>query len=477
MLSTIQSILQHNCQLVINKPVVIGVSGGPDSLALLDMLWRLGYPVIVAHLNHNLRAEADGEAIQVQEEANKRKLPFVTQKLDIRAYAEAGQLSVEEAARTVRYTFLFQQARLFGAQAVAVGHNADDQVETILMHLLRGTGSAGLAGMQYTTIIEEFDQEIPLVRPLLGTWREQINAYISERSLAPIVDKSNWDREYLRNRLRHDLLPELESYNPRIRQAIYRMADILRADLEIIETATKAAWENCLLEQGEAYIVLSASRLRLQAVGVQRHLVRRGIDMLRPGMRDFDYEAIERGLALLHATGSSRCDLAMGLNAEIDADQFIITGSYFDLPRDRWPQVLESQELVLEKNGEVHLLAGWVLRYGSAADPEEAFALASSNQDLFRAWMDADKLVLPVIVRGRHPGDRICPQGMDGHSMKVSDIMINEKMPSRARDSWPLIVSGGYVVWIPGYRLGHQVQLQEGTRHIAILELTQTRLG
>jgi len=477
MLSGIQSILQHNCKLVINKPVVIGVSGGPDSLCLLDLLWRLEYPVIVAHLNHSLRADADDETRKVGEEAGKRNLPFVTQKLDIRTYAMDSKVSVEEAARNARYNFLYEQARLFGAQAVAVGHNADDQVETVLMHLVRGSGLVGLGGMHYSTVIHEFDENIPLVRPLLGTWRKEISVYIAERELSPAIDESNWDRQYLRNRLRHELLPELENYNPQIRHAIYRMADLLQAEQEIIDTLIVSAWEDCLLEQGDDYISLSAANLRTQIVGVQRHLLRRGIDLLRPGMRDFDYEVIERGISVLHSKGSPRCDLAMGLYAKVEGKQFILAAYNAEFPTSDWPQVIDGQEAILEEGVEIHLPDGWVLSYKKATDPENAYELASSNPNLFMAWMDADKLVKPVILRGRRPGDRICPQGMNGQSMKVADFMINEKMPSRARDKWPLIVSDGYVVWIPGYRLGHHVQLEKGAKHVAHLEVKQSRLG
>lgn len=476
MFSSIQSILQHNCLLVINKPVVIGVSGGPDSLCLLDLLWRLEYPVIVAHLNHSLRAEADDEARKVGEEAGRRNLPFVTQKLDIRTYAEDTKVSIEEAARNARYKFLFEQARLFGAQAVGVGHNADDQVETVLMHLLRGTGLAGLEGMHYFALIREFDANIPLVRPLLGTWRKQISTYLVERHLSPTIDESNWDRQYFRNRLRHELLPELESYNPQIRGAIYRMSDLLQADQEIIDMVIVSAWDDCLLEQGRDFISLSASKLRSKMLGVQRHLLRRGIDLLRPGMRDFDYEVIGRGIAILHSSGKPRCDLAMGLYAVVEGDRYILAANNAVFSSNDWPQVMDGQEYILEDGVEIRLPEGWILSYKIVSDPENAYELASNNQNLLQAWLDADKLVQPVIVRGRRPGDRICPQGMNGHSMKVAELMINEKMPSRAREDWPLIISDGFVVWIPGYRLGHQVQLQMGVKHVAQLELRQSRL-
>lgn len=475
MLSSLQSILQHNCKIGINKPVVTGVSGGPDSLCLLDLLWRLDYQVIIAHLNHCIRPEADEEAKKVQEEANARGLPFVTQKVDVPAYAEEHKLSVEEAARIVRYDFLFAQARLFNAQAVAVGHNADDQVETILMHLLRGSGLAGLIGMDYYMAAHEFDDTIPLVRPLLGFWRVEISEYIKEHGLRPAIDESNWDRSYFRNRLRHELIPVLESYNPRFKRAFYRMADILRSDNDVIKLVIDEAWDACFLSQGQGFVVYSASSIRDEPLGVQRHLLRRGIEILQPGLRNIDFGMVERGIASLNASGKPKSDLSMGLYVMVEEGRFILASYDAEMSRGDWPQIPEGLAFSLDVPGECSLPNGWLLRCEKVDDPAEAYDQALYNQDQYQAWMDADKIIRPIMVRGRRAGDRICPQGMDGHSIKISDLMINEKMPSRARVGWPLLVANGEIIWIPGYRLGHEVQLRQGVHQIIHFELRRSR--
>src|SRR5512136_2975940 len=167
----LETILQERCELEPGKPVLVGVSGGADSLCLLGILRETGYQVIVAHFNHRLRPEADQEAAAVSELAKSRGLPFVSAEADVRQVAVTQSLSLEEAARMLRYRFLFTAAKENSAQAVAVGHTADDQVETVLMHFLRGAGLAGLKGMEYRTILPVFDPLIPLVRPLLMLWR------------------------------------------------------------------------------------------------------------------------------------------------------------------------------------------------------------------------------------------------------------------------------------------------------------------
>src|SRR3989304_574736 len=167
MLPSMASILRDQCRLDPTRPIVVAVSGGPDSLCLMDILRRAGYRLIVAHFNHKLRENSDIEANTVEQMAGRLGPPPIIESGDVRAYADEKKLSIEDAARTLRYRFLFMQARQHAAQAVAVGHTADDQVETVLMHFLRGAGLTGLKGMSYRTILGQFDKQIPVVRPLL----------------------------------------------------------------------------------------------------------------------------------------------------------------------------------------------------------------------------------------------------------------------------------------------------------------------
>ena len=203
MLKTARLTLQNECLIEAGRPLVVGVSGGPDSLCLLDLLRRSGCQVVVAHLDHGLRAEAAQDADTVAGLAKRFGLPYVQGQVDTRAYAEAHSLSIEEAARVLRYRFLFEQARQHAAQAVAAGHTADDQVETVLMHLLRGAGLVGLKGMAYRMLPNPWSSEIALLRPLLGVWRSQVIEYCEEHALQPVLDRTNLDTTYFRNRLRH----------------------------------------------------------------------------------------------------------------------------------------------------------------------------------------------------------------------------------------------------------------------------------
>ena len=168
MLEKFETVLSGKCGLDSQRTILVGVSGGPDSLCLLDLLHRAGHKVVVAHFNHKLRPEAEIEAKAVEETARQLTVPFVVESADVQLYAQNERLSLEEAARNLRYRFLFAQAHHFNAQAVAVGHTADDQAETVLMHFLRGAGLNGLRGMPYRTLLPGFDKEIPVVRPFIG---------------------------------------------------------------------------------------------------------------------------------------------------------------------------------------------------------------------------------------------------------------------------------------------------------------------
>jgi tRNA(Ile)-lysidine synthase len=470
MLTQLRLILQQDCALGDNRPVLLGVSGGPDSLCLLDILDKLGVSLIVAHLNHRLRPEADDDARAVAQFAQARGLPFVEEQADVRAYGMVHQLSIEEAAREVRYRFLFEQARQHGVQAVAVAHTADDQVETFLMHLLRGAGLAGLRGMAYRTLPHAWSEEIPLVRPLLGVWREQVLAYCLENQLDPHFDATNLDTTFFRNRLRHELIPYLESYNPRARQLIWRTANTLSADYEAVSFLVEEAWAGCVGKQGTNYIELSAACLLGQPVAVQRMVVRQAIGFLRPQLRDLAFDVVERTLAWLAAPPKTlQCDLIAGLRMVWQAERVFLASWDADLPVDDWP-TWPYQPRSLNIPGKVKLPGGWQLHLSWAG--HEAWESACQNTDPYQAWFNAELGLPGLILRTRHEGDRIQPLGMEGASLKLSDYFINRKLPRLARQTWPLICAGEQIVWVPGYHLAHPFRLTENTTraiHLALL--------
>jgi tRNA(Ile)-lysidine synthase len=238
----------------------VGVSGGPDSLTLLHGLFHLGYAVTAAHYNHGLRPDAGSDALHVQQVCVQMGIPFVSAASDVAEFARTEGMSIEEAARTVRYRFLFSEARRLGCAAVAVGHTADDQVETVLMHFLRGAGLAGLRGMQPFGVMPEWDAELPLIRPMLGVWRADVLAYCREQALEPVIDQSNTDTTYFRNRLRHELIPYLQEYNPRIKEVLWRMSQTAVGDYDVIEDVTSAAWDRSQIAEGRRFHCALAAR-------------------------------------------------------------------------------------------------------------------------------------------------------------------------------------------------------------------------
>ena len=474
MLERVRFILHHNCQVDRSLPLVVGVSGGPDSLCLLDILVQLGYSVVVAHFNHLLRPESTEEARRVEALAAQLVVPYSGEYQDVAQYARERSLSVEEAARELRYRFLFSVAQRYNAQAVAVGHTADDQVETVLMHMLRGAGTDGLSGMVYRSLPNPWSSEISLVRPLLAVWREEILAYLGERDLQPSIDASNLDQTYFRNRLRHELIPALERYQPNLRRLLWRTADVLGEERRLIDRLVEAAWDECVRQQGPGYLDLEGTALNALPLAMQRRLLRSFIALIHPGLRDVDYGTIERGLEFIASPQpKGQCSLVAGLFLLKEDEHIWLATWQADLPNSTWPQAITQEGRELSLPGKISLPDGWVLQalVTVEACPLEAEMLF--NTDPFKAWFDADVLPASLTVRPRRPGDRIKPLGIDGHSMKVSDLMVNLKVPQRARPTWPLVCAGADILWIPGYRQADLAQVTEATRKVVRLELAR----
>lgn len=442
--------------------ILVGVSGGPDSLVLLDVLRRLGQPVIAAHFDHHLRSESAGEAVFVAEFAARHGLKFTAGEADILGFARQMGYSIEEAARILRYQFLFRSAQEIGAPAVAVAHSADDQVETVLMHLLRGAGLAGLRGMEAVSLPNEWSQTIALLRPLLGTRREEILAYCQAHDLHPVEDASNQETKYYRNRIRRELVPLLESYNPAARRLLWQTAESLAQDYQVISQQVEKALPAVITQQGEGYLGISSGELASLLPGLQRHVWRRLMGRLLPGLRDVSYEVVLRALAFAAQPDLPKIDLTGGLRLIREGDLFWLVKEEAELPGYRAPQLALGERLQLTLPGDVQLQPGWVLsaRHVPAA---EARRQAEHNRDVFQAWLDADQLQQTIQLRERLPGDRITPLGMGGKSIKISDLMINHKLPRRARQNYPLVVSAGEIVWAPGFCLSHHARLRAET--------------
>lgn len=436
---------------------VAAVSGGADSLALLYFLHESGARLIVAHFNHQLRPDSDADEAFVRQSAAALGLPFVRDSADVAAFAAQNRLSLEEAARQLRYGFLFRAARQAGAAAILTGHTADDQAETVLMHFLRGAGLPGLKGMTARTLLPAFDAEIPLLRPLLGWTRAQTENFCRTRGLDYRIDSSNRDSAYLRNRLRHQLLPLLAEYNPQIRQTLAKTAALLQEEEELLREMEDSAWQRVAVRAGSGFMQLDRIQLSQLSPALRRRLLRRAAFTLQPFLRDVDFEALQRAASL------QPVELAGGLKTFLEGDALYLAQSESDLPLD-FPQI--HLPLSLTIGFRCDLGQGWFLSSESAP-------VCPPSLDNFSVTLDADLTGDTFRLRRPRRGERFQPLGMSGKTVKLSDFFINQKIPRRLRLHWPLLCVGDEIAWVPGLRPAEKFRVRGETRRVVNIFLNK----
>jgi tRNA(Ile)-lysidine synthase len=461
--------------------LVVGVSGGPDSLCLLDVLHHLAadWSLIlhVAHLNHGLRPEAADEAEFVRAQAEARELSFHAETADVRAHAHEHKQSLEEAARELRYAFLVRVAMAVEAEAIAVAHTADDQAETVLMHLLRGSGLAGLRGMLPKTEVggqklevgvsdlrpAKRTSDLQIIRPLLTTTRAEVEAYCAERGLHPVYDATNQDTAYFRNRLRHELLPEMETYNPNIRGVLARMAEVAAGEHEVLQEVIQALWKRVVRTEG---VLVEFDREHWLALTVpeQRALLREAVHRLRPDERDVDFIPLERAVRFSRKAVPGRsCDVRGGLRLKITSEAVTLSS---------WNYHPDADLPLFDAVGQ--LPQRWQLAVESLDPGSWSLAQVESKADRWCAYVDAGKFPSSSLrLRSRWPGDRLQPLGMGGHSMKVSDVFVNAKVEESLRGRWPLVLCFDQVVWVAGLRLDERYKVTEETQTVLRLSFVR----
>jgi tRNA(Ile)-lysidine synthase len=464
--------------------VVVGVSGGPDSLCLLHVLLCLrdayDLRLHVAHLHHGARgADADADAEFVVALAADWGLPVTVTRQDVPALAREHRLAFEEAARRVRYAFLARVASETGESAIAVAHNADDQAETVLMHFLRGAGLAGLQGMLPVTPITDYRllepfgpqpvADVRIIRPLLEVPRADIERYCADHGLSPRFDRSNLDTTYFRNRLRHELLPLLETYHPNVRARLCHTAAVIAADYELLAQLQDQAWAEVMREMGKTATVFDRAAWRALPVALQRAVLRRAVYGLRRSLRDVDFVHVEgaRRVGLDGATGA-QATLPGGLALVVGYDTLVVGEAGDAGPPPDEPLLWRDEFLPVEVPGATELPdSSWVLRAEVLAS-WDAQQIAA-NTDPWVAHLDADTLTDPLVLRPRRRGDRFRPQGMEGHHVRLSDFMVNQRVPRVWRDRLPLLTAGGEIAWVCGLRVGQGSAVGAETRRVVRL--------
>ncbi|WP_027364267.1 tRNA lysidine(34) synthetase TilS [Desulfotruncus alcoholivorax] len=457
--------IKEHAMVTAGETIVVGVSGGADSVSLLHILYRLKdelkIRLVVAHLNHRFRGEeADADARFVSELAERLHLEAYVESRDVPAYKNARGVSDQVAAREVRYNFLSEVAAKTGAARVALGHHADDQTETILLHFIRGTGTRGLRGM--LPVRDNF-----FIRPLLTIRRKEIESYCQQHGLAYRHDASNDKTKYFRNKLRLELVPLLESnYNPNLIQAINRLGEIIREEDIYLDQQAGKAYRQARLESGGGTVRLERDRLLAIPPALRSRVIRLAWFELCGDRDDLEYKHINKVLEIIKDGGGYRqIAFPRGVTCVINYNLVELTLNHdkeavpFYQYRINIPGITPIPEVGMSIGAQ--LLAREEVAYLSGAEPWEAI-------------LDYDKLSMPLVVRRRLNGDRFMPLGLDG-TIKLKKFFIDNKIPLKIRDYIPLVVSGSDIVWVAGQRPGEKWKVTGET--ITVLRLYINNYG
>jgi tRNA(Ile)-lysidine synthase len=435
--------------------VIAAVSGGSDSIAMLLLLHDFqacGELRIdtIAHLNHQIRPEANDDEAFCSELAARLQLPFASTRVDVPALARSAKQSLELAGRVARRRFLDDLRRSTGGDCIATAHTADDQAETVLLRLTRGTGKRGLAGIAPCAG--------PRIRPVLCATRVELRHELTDRGQTWREDATNADLRHRRNRVRHELLPYLERhFNPAVRRALARLADIERADDAMLGRQAAAAAFGLLVREGDTVSVDAKSLLTLPEALARRVVV----EMLAVTGAASAHGDVERALNVA-AGRTAAADLSAG-RLEHFSEKLVLVrrsgGSPATAP-DRGPFNFE-----LPVPGTIQTAGGWVVDARWFDRPQRR----DPQPDV--AQIDAAAVSGGLRVRNRRPGERLRPVGLGG-SKKVQDVLVDRKVTRRYRDAVPIITDGeDRIVWVAGHALGEAFRVTDTTKGVIILKL------
>ncbi len=447
-IASVRQVLQEE-GLEVGASVVVAASGGVDSTVLLDVLDGLGHRLHVAHLDHALRSDSATDGRFVADEAQRRGLPCSVERRDVGAYARSEGLSLEESGRRQRYAFLDQVADRVGAEFIALGHHADDQAETVILRLLRGSGATGLGGM-------EIVREGRYLRPLLHVRRAEIERYARQRGLRYREDSSNRDWRFLRNRVRGELIPLLKSYNSNIAEVLNRTAALLKAEDDLLAGLAQEALDTVICERCNDKVALDSNRLLAYHIAIQRRVLRAVLQGLAAAEGPFDFARVEQVRNWIGDGDKRLRVLGAGLRAQGCGARYILRRGQ----RSPISRCFEIPGVLMLREHGVKIRVQIV-------SPEH---FDKAQLGGAQVALDADRLGARVQVRSLRPGDRFQPLGMEGHK-KLSDFLIDAKWPKISRDEVLVLARGEEIAWVVPLRSSHAFRIKSTTRRIALCSL------
>ena len=446
--------------------IVLGVSGGPDSLAMLNLMFSLkeemDLTLYVAHVDHQYRgAESEADKLFVESFSKRLGVECISRSVDVEMLARNKGISFEEAGRLVRYKLFYDILHEKRADKIAVAQNLDDQGETVLMRLFRGSGLDGLSGIKHM-------RDGVIIRPLLNFTRSEIEAYCEENHLEQRIDRTNLQPIYTRNKIRLELVPYLEAnFNPNIKRTLYRTADNLSDDLDFIQSEVQSVWERIVVLENQRYKCRLAEISNIHSA-IRKRIYRKLVTALNGDLKDVSSAQIDRieKLCTNKKTGTF-VQIANDINFMINYDILeVFKGKITDKLG-----YIEEYQYQFEIGSEIKFSEPEEMTFKSYVIhlDEKAGETHSLSEDKLRVKFDLDKLSDSLFIRNRRNGDRFIPFGMKG-SKKLKDFFIDNKIPREIRNNVPLVLDGDKIIWVVGYRKTNDYQVTNETRNVLILE-------
>ena len=452
------SYIKDNKLIKSGDKILVALSGGPDSVCLLNILFELKEELDIdigaAHVNHLLRGEdafKDEEyVIKICDEIG---IPCFVTRVDINNYSKEHKLSSELAGREVRYDFFEQIVKKEGFNKVATAHNANDQAETILFRLMRGTGLEGLGGIKAS-------RDNKIIRPILCLSRQEVEEYIQLKSLKPRIDKTNFEKIYNRNKIRLDILPYMkENFNEDIIQTLNRMSLLLQKDNEFLEALALNLYKKYCIEYNDYFII--KEDIFKQEEAIINRVLRRAVRRYSKSNYDFEMKHINEILFLAQKNSGKVVDLPNGIYAEN-----IYGDIYIKNKKNKFNTNNKKEEVLFPKNNinnKIVKFDEFVIEFSVIYDYQRDEI--SLNQESLIQYFDFDKINDNILIRKRNDGDKIIPLGMSG-TKKLKDIFIDMKIPKEKRESIPILCFDQKIAWIIGIRTSEEYKVTNQSKNI-----------
>lgn len=450
--------IKENNLIESNDNIIVGVSGGPDSIALLYLLYEysndVDFNIHIAHINHGTRgADSDGDEEFVKNICTKLDIPFYSKKVDMNRYAKENKLSPEEAGREIRYDFFKKIISEVSNGKVAVAHNKNDQAETLLMRFLRGSGIDGLKGMEYKNKY--------IIRPLLDITRSEIEEYLDENNINARIDKSNYSTIYLRNKIRLDLMPYImNELNSNIINTLHRTSKVMKDDSEFLKIKTLEKYNDVIKDERNNKVIFDTKCFNKLHKAIKYRIIRMGIEKVKGNLKNIDEKHIKIAIEHINKKMTGKyVTLCKDIRVINSYDEFSVEKEH-KLNKDiAFKYIVKlNEKKYLEK-----LDSNIIIEVKDIRDLEEI------NKNQYIKSIDYDKVKGNLFIRNRKDGDRFIPLGMKGNK-KLKDYFIDNKVEREKRNTIPILCDEENIIWIVGMRLSELYKVDKNTKRILMLK-------